>query len=1078
MSDYFKSFDRKLCVGLLLSIFIGLSSVANARLINAKHTDTLIIEGTSDFPPFSYLDDNGNPSGFEVDLTKAILKKLKISKYIIRLDRWGNVYNDLLSGSSDIVMGMAYTKSRASMFKYGGILADARTDVVYRRGSKPVKSVSNLAGKRVFAKRNSSNYELLKDAGYSDNIISVENAADALKLLSKGEGDAFVCEHEMAVYTIYKLGIKNLAASDLGLPPVKLKYVFSNDDFVDDFEWAVYELKKDGSYQVLYDSWFGSKDTRLKKYSISLIFVLCFIVFSAAVFIVFIVLLNRKLKKTLKIKSLKNDQLRILVSASNIDVFRFSVKEQKFYNIEGDHFSPIGKSFATSLSQLHPDDIADFRQMFQDLSDGKKSFGSLSFRMNYLCDGKTWTYVKSVYAAEKDDEGIVYEILGTFEDATPAYLEKKAAEENLRKIHYSLDAAGMVLWSYTVSDSMLRTYNDPLTGYDDNVQIDMDTYLQKANQDDVAAAYPILEKLRAGVDGNFSIQMRFHYPKKAGWRTCTIAVEPFEMEEDGTVKKYVGFRSDNTEELEVNSELNLYVLRLDYVLKMCNLRLWEYKKEENKFVFYSGARRIHNIASRDEILSCMEPYERKRVDALFDRMKEGSEGIFSENLKMNFSAIYNNGTEGYINYTGMPVKDGDEVKYFGLRRDVTETVEFQMNLKKQMEKAQQADELKSKFLANMSHEIRTPLNAIVGFSNILLAADDEESRKEYVDLINTNSELLLRLVNDILDLSKIEAGVVQISAGEYDMALSFDDIMASLKDRVKPDVDLIIENPYTECFIIADSSRVAQILVNFVTNAAKYTSSGYIKASYTYTDGGLKIVVEDTGIGIPDEKKHLVFQRFEKLDNFAKGNGLGLSICKAIIDYCKGKIGFESVEGKGSTFWAWFPCPLVKIELKSEDADAVTAEPPVKTSTKISDKITSDDYRCMFNSRTCTLIPGRRSCEILVAEDNNSNFMLVPAMLRCCKLDRAENGKIAVEKAQARKYDVILMDMKMPVMNGLDAIKEIRRLGIKTPIITLTAFAFDEDRVAAEEAGSNGFLTKPVNASDLREAIAGFVKES
>lgn len=976
-------------------------------------------------------------------------------------------------------MGMAYSKSRNSKFKYGCILADVRIDVVYRRGSKPLKSVASLAEKRIFAKRNSSNYELLKDEGYFENIISVENAADALKLLSKGEGDAFVCEHEMAVYTIYRLGIKNLVTSDLGLPSSKLKYVFNDDDIINDFEGAVYELKKDGSYQALYASWFGTKDSKIKKYSISLIVVLCFIVFSASVFILFIVLLNRKLKKTLKTKSLQNDQLRILVSASNINVFRFSVKEQKFYNIEGDHFSPIGKSFATSLSQLHPDDISDFRQMFKELSEGKRSFGNLSFRMNYLCDGKTWTNVKSVYAAERDKDGNVYEILGTFEDVTPAYLEKKAAEENLRKIHYSLDAAGMVLWSYTVSDGMLRTYNDPLTGYDDSVKIALDTYLQKANQDDVAASYPIIEKLKAGVDTHFSVQMRFRYPQKNGWRTCAVSAEPFEMEEDGTVKKYVGFRSDNTETLKVSSELNSYVLRLDYVLKMCNLRLWEYKNKEDKIIFYSGARRIHNIASREEILSCIDPFERKRVNALFDRMEDGSEGIFSENLKMNLSAIYNNGTKGYINYTGMPVKDGDEVRYFGLRRDVTETVEFQMNLKRQMEKAQQADELKSKFLANMSHEIRTPLNAIVGFSNILLAADDEESRKEYVDLINANSELLLRLVNDILDLSKIEAGVVQISVGEYDMALSFEEIMTSLKERVKPDVDLIIENPYTECFIIADSSRVAQILVNFVTNAAKYTPSGYIKASYSYTDGGLKMVVEDTGIGITEDKKHLIFQRFEKLDNFAKGNGLGLSICKAIIDYCKGKIGFESVEGKGSTFWAWFPCRLVKIKLKSEDvdSDAVVAESHVEPSIKISEKITSAEYRCRFNSRKCTLIPGRRSCEILVAEDNNSNFMLVTAMLKCCNLDRAENGKIAVEKAQSKNYDVILMDMKMPVMNGLDAIKEIRSLGIKTPIITLTAFAFDEDRVAAEKAGSNGFLTKPVNATDLREAIGGFVKE-
>jgi signal transduction histidine kinase len=164
------------------------------------------------------------------------------------------------------------------------------------------------------------------------------------------------------------------------------------------------------------------------------------------------------------------------------------------------------------------------------------------------------------------------------------------------------------------------------------------------------------------------------------------------------------------------------------------------------------------------------------------------------------------------------------------------------------------------------------------------------------------------LVNDILDLSKIEAGAVQIAENEFDMSKCFADTVSSVKSKVPAGVKLVENNPYKECIVFSDRQRISQILTNFITNAIKYTPLGTITVSYVYENGGVKIAVSDTGIGIPEEKQYRIFQRFEKLDNFAQGTGLGLSICKAIVDTCGGKIGFTSKENQGSTFWAWIPC--------------------------------------------------------------------------------------------------------------------------------------------------------------------------
>lgn len=239
------------------------------------------------------------------------------------------------------------------------------------------------------------------------------------------------------------------------------------------------------------------------------------------------------------------------------------------------------------------------------------------------------------------------------------------------------------------------------------------------------------------------------------------------------------------------------------------------------------------------------------------------------------------------------------------------TVQHQMmdKLQKALFKAEQADKLKSAFLANMSHEIRTPLNAIVGFSELLTDCQDPEERKEYQMIISQNNNLLLQLIGDILELSKIESGIVELKPEIFDLSSLYDEIYTTFRQRsIGKDFELRIGNPYRRCIVSLDKNKLIQIVNNFLTNAFKFTIKGHILLGYEYVKGGIRLYVEDTGKGIPKDKRELVFNRFEKLDDFAQGTGLGLSICKAIVEANKGEIGVDSEDGKGSTFWAWIPC--------------------------------------------------------------------------------------------------------------------------------------------------------------------------
>ena len=389
----------------------------------------------------------------------------------------------------------------------------------------------------------------------------------------------------------------------------------------------------------------------------------------------------------------------------------------------------------------------------------------------------------------------------------------------------------------------------------------------------------------------------------------------------------------------------------------------------------------------------------------------------------------------------------------GISWDITNMQNIEQELVQARIKAEQSDRLKTAFLANMSHEIRTPLNAIVGFSRLMTIADNAEDEKLYSDIINQNSEILLQLINDILDLAKIEAGTLEYIRYPMDLGELCRNVYEMHKDRVQTGVVLILDNKDTSLIINEDQNRIMQVVTNLITNAIKFTFKGEIRFGFEVREEYIDFYVKDTGMGISEEKIKMIFERFVKLNTFVQGTGLGLAICRVIVEKLGGEITAESKLNEGSTFRFTIPYKAGK---KCPESEKATKCP----------ESGSTEPRKVLQRRT-----------VLVAEDVDSNFLLLKTLLgKRCNLLWAKNGEDAVNQFKEHQPDLILMDIKMPHMDGLEATRLIRSYSKEVPIVALTAFAFEPDKDRAIEAGCDDCLTKPVSQNALEKVLDKYVK--
>lgn len=510
------------------------------------------------------------------------------------------------------------------------------------------------------------------------------------------------------------------------------------------------------------------------------------------------------------------------------------------------------------------------------------------------------------------------------------------------------------------------------------------------------------------------------------------------------------------------TKLNQQKRFLNLAVESARSYTWLYNTKSDRFEIGENYKKIfiNNLSKTctlDEFLKLIHPDDISRFDECLKMVKEkSSDTVFVEyRISFNGGKDYEWWERRGLVYT----HDGSNEEYpllYGMDINIDNHKKREAELISAKTKAEESDKLKSAFLSNMSHEIRTPLNGIIGFANLITDPDYTNDQKdEFATIINNNSKALMGLISDILDLSKIESNTMNFDIIDYDIVNQLCEIKGSYKHQVPSSIEFSVNIPDNPIMVTADPIRCRQVITNLLNNAIKFTSSGHITIGLELAGQVVRVFVEDSGKGVDSEFSEKIFMRFFKVDDFTVGTGLGLSICKAIVERFGGRIWVESQSGVGSKFI--FEIPLCSSDIKEYN-------------------IEESDTLSFASERYIDSIHNGKS--MLIAEDLDSNYHLLEIMLgNQFNLLRANDGLAAIDLFTTYKPDIILMDIKMPNMDGIEATKRIRLISDSVIIIAQTANAFDTDKTMALEAGCNAFVTKPIRPELLFETINKLLKE-
>ena len=889
----------------------------------------LIYEDAWDLWPYVFLNENGEPDGYNIDLLKMIFKELDIP-YEIRLRPTLEAQKDLKDHKSDLMLRMdadfarhnsSYGRTIVQIFTHS--LVKPKGQAVNARNGKELSRYPVIVHNKSF-----SHYKLMEN-GWAKEIIPYDDMKEAIQNVST-ENNGIILWNSMSLkWLMTKYHTDNLEIIPFDFPYGEYKF-FANDHHLLNQLDSVYSiLRSNDRLTAIQNKWFypERQETGIPSWIWDM--VKFFTILAVGILVYYTFFKIRERKMTQKINK-ENQRLSLIMKTSNVMFCTYNVSSQYFTVMDSSGHAERSYSLLEYSHRFDPNDFTNLTDGLRNVIGGKSETVTIQLKEygNNLIDSNNYTVTLSVLRRDKHKRPSIIIILKT--DTTQDRMRQALIKESMLR-YLSLFNSALVDMVYYDADGYISDMNTKalsLIGVDNEEirrrkislrdvlgmkDLDIDkfeyfyaTQLYKSPNDNRA-----LNKILGKDKLYYELQVMPIYDK-FGSRIGFFGTGRNVTESANSYRKL----KENSKKLQiVKDNVSTYVHNIDYVLSVGGISLVNYRLDTHTLTVYSEIGHEKYSLTQTRALAFVDSSSEKQALRVLNKMDNRQTGSIIVDVKTCIRRRKDR-LPLHLQFNFVPtIVDGEITEYFGLIRDISEIKAVEEKLAEESVRAQEVETVKNAFLHNMSHEIRTPLNTVVGFSELFEMEHSPEDEAVFINEIKENSASLLKLINDILFLSRLDAGMITLSPQPVDFASIFAGRCSSVWDNHKqPGVEYIVQSPYNQLVVEIDEPNVSMIINKIITNAIQHTKSGSVLARYEYIADRLLVSVEDTGSGIKKENLENIFGRFVTGAN--NGAGLGLSICHELVHYMGGTIELTSTEGKGTTVWFSIPCKLVEMERK------------------------------------------------------------------------------------------------------------------------------------------------------------------
>ncbi len=915
------------------SLFTPLSAMADNApdsIVSFSTERPLVYEDAWDLWPYSFLNENGEPVGYNIDLLKLICKRLDIP-YVIKLKPTSEALEDLKEGHSDLMMGMdanfhddfaLYGKSVLNLFTHS---------VVHQKGSQPkVKTIGDLSKYRVIVHEGSFSHHLMKDNGWGSNAEGYEDMKDAI-LKANSDPECEIVWNTMSLkWLIQKYQATNLQLTPIDIPHGEYKFMSNNSHLLQQLDSVYKLLYSEEQLQPIQNKWFYPErtETGIPSWIWKLAVALAVLAVISLLYYLFYRIQEKRVSKDLQ---KKNARLSLVLNTSNVRFWTYDIPTKTFTWMDKEGKAERNYTILEFSQRYRREDFERLTEAINQLVRQEKENVTLEMSAKDKGEGgadREFTIALSVLRRQKSGRPSV--IIGTRSDITEERQMQQKAEDAMLRYQAIFNSA-MIDMVYYDENGILTDMNQKagaaFEGGKDAIIAKKITIADVLGESDIdlQKLEPIhLTQIFKSPDDERALNKHL----RRGLLYYELQLMPIYDQHHrllciyGTgrnvteVANSYNRKQENLRQLtKANEEVTSYIQNINYVLKVGGIRMVNYSANTHTLTIYNEIGHEQYSLTQTRALALVSDKHKHMAQRILNSMDNHAISPINTTIETTLRV-----REGYplclqIHFVPLVDDSGKVANYFGMCRDVSEMKHTENELAKESAKAQEVETVKNAFLRNMSYEIRTPLNTVVGFAELFQMEHSSDDEVVFVEQIKENSRNLLKLINNILFLSRLDAQMIEIKTEFTDFAQLFDvDCSTSWENLQQDGVEYIIENPYKQLVVDIDAQNLAIVIDQIVTNACQHTMQGFVRTRIDYIGDRLIIAVDDTGEGIEEKFLPTLFERFATGAN--TGSGLGLSICYELMQQMGGSINIKSTHGKGTTVWVTLPCKTSEIVRK------------------------------------------------------------------------------------------------------------------------------------------------------------------